>query len=102
MRRLRQSKREGVGIRRVDAKLELELGRGAGRLAQRRRCPGRRGQPKQTPAGHFHYFCLPGALVRPAAVSVEPALSARRADTAWHADETILGNPRNRLETNGG
>src|SRR5450631_268157 len=62
LRRLRQSKREGVGIRRIDAKLELELGRGAGRLAQRRRCPGRRSEPKQTPAGHFSLSLPPGRV----------------------------------------
>jgi hypothetical protein len=41
-------------------------------------------------------------LIRPAAVSVELRYRQGTRKMPGHADETILGNPRNRPETNGG
>ena len=61
---LRQSKRKRMGIGRVDAQFELELGSGACGLAEDGRCPGGRSSAEPFPAGYFHFCCLPSALPR--------------------------------------
>jgi hypothetical protein len=86
VRRLDQSKREGMGVRRIDAKLELEFGGGAGGVAEDGGCPSGGSGPEQIPAGYFHFLvsrvsCLPSAFgLRLQAVSVEPPSSARCLD----------------------
>jgi hypothetical protein len=97
-----------VGVRRVDAELEFELGRCAGRFGQNTGCPGGRPSAQQIPAGYCHFFFSPERIIAPGTSFLRtsglrkvPGKGAR-ATSSLPADETILRNPRNHPETNGG
>ncbi|VIO74923.1 hypothetical protein CI41S_44780 [Bradyrhizobium ivorense] len=93
-----------MGFRRVDAELEIELGRGKGRFTKH--CGGdRRGAGSQhilrVMAVVFIIVFLPGAVWTWARFGPQAALGKPPAKPNRPRDETISENPRNDPETDG-
>ena len=110
---LDQPKRQGMGIGRIDAQFEVELGGRAGWFGRGLvAAQAADAAPSKPLRVIFIFCCLPSALARLAPVSAEPPRPQDGRGKApgqnllplleIPANETILGNPRNPPETRAG